>query len=210
MSRVTIQPLTAADEAAVLAFEQENRAFFACTIGDRGDRFFADYPQQHADWLAEAARGESLLYLVREGADLVGRVNFTRIHGGAAWLGYRFAERVRGRGYATEAVAQALVLAGAAGVCEVNALVALDNPASARVLAKVGFEQLAAEPPEQVKRGGEWVEVKSFRLMLPRSSLAPCLHPPFMSVLPYTRNDDERQRAADPGAGSLRPRWGRH
>lgn len=167
MSRLTLQLLTAADEAAVLAFEQENRAFFTHTIGDRGEGFFADYAQHHATWLDEQGRGESLLYLVREGTEVVGRVNFTRIHAGAAWLGYRFAERVRGRGYATEAVAQALALARAAGVREVSAVVAVDNPASARVLEKVGFGQVAVEPPEQVKRGSEWVTVQAFRVGLP-------------------------------------------
>lgn len=163
---LSVQPLTAADEADLLAFERENRAFFAGIIGDRGDAFFAEFPQRHRVLLAELERGETRPYLVRDSAGkLVGRVNFTQIRDGRAALGYRFAEKVRGRGYATQAVSRALVLAREAGVFEIEAVAALDNPASARVLAKVGFQPVPGGL-EEVERGGQLVKVQRFCLSL--------------------------------------------
>ncbi|MDO4263770.1 MAG: GNAT family N-acetyltransferase [Deinococcus sp.] len=163
---LSVQPLAAADEADLLAFERENRAFFARIIGDRGDAFFAEFSQRHRALLAELRRGETRPYLVRDSAGkLVGRVNFTQIRDGRAALGYRFAEEVRGRGYATQAALQALALARAAGLREVEAVAALDNPASARVLAKVGFQAVPGGL-EEVERGGQVVKVQRFHLPL--------------------------------------------
>ena len=53
-ARLTLHPLTPQDEADVLAFEREQRAFFRGAVGDRGERFFADDPAVHAALLAEA------------------------------------------------------------------------------------------------------------------------------------------------------------
>lgn len=129
-ARLTLHPLTPQDEADVLAFEREQRAFFRGAVGDRGERFFADDPAVHAALLAEARQGETLPLLVRDAAGaLVGRVNFTALCPGAAWLGYRFAQEVQGRGYATAAVAQSLTQPRVVGVREVQARVALNHPA---------------------------------------------------------------------------------
>ena len=166
--RLTLRPLGPEDAADILTFERDNRAFFAPIIGDRGDRFFAEYPRIHADLLAEMERGESLLYLVRDGqGKLVGRVNFTRLVPGPASLGYRFTEAVAGQGYATTAVAQALAQATQAGVREVRAVVAADNPASRRVLDKIGFRPLSAGPDVTfVERNGRSIPVESYGLTL--------------------------------------------
>lgn len=167
-ARLTVHPLTPQDEADVLAFEREQRAFFRGAVGDRGERFFADYPAVHAALLAEARQGETLPLLVRDAAGaLVGRVNFTALRPGPAWLGYRFAQEVQGRGYATAAVAQALTQARVVGVREVQARVALNNPASARVLEKLGFTSVQPQDsPETVERNGEPLLVQRFRLQL--------------------------------------------
>src|SRR5947209_7544086 len=37
---------------ALLAFEWENRAYFAASIPDRGDEFFAEFDTRHAQMLA--------------------------------------------------------------------------------------------------------------------------------------------------------------
>lgn len=140
---LTLRLLHPEDAADILAFEQENRDFFARIIGDRGNAFFADYSVIRTGLLAEIAQGDSLLYSVRDTAGkLVGRVNFTKLNTGSASLGYHFAEAVAGQGYATAAVTQALAQAKAAGVRQLRATVAVDNPASRRVLEKVGFRRL--------------------------------------------------------------------
>lgn len=168
--RLTLHPLRPEDAADLLTFERDNRAFFARIVGDRGDQFFAEYPRIHAGLLAEMERGESLLYLVRDASGrLVGRVNFTKLPSGSASLGYRFAEAVGGQGYATTAVAQALTLAAQAGVREVRAIVAIENPASRRVLEKVGFRPLAAgQDVAFVQRNGTSIPVQGYGLTLPR------------------------------------------
>ena len=42
---------------ALLAFEQENRAYFAAVIPDRGDEFFTEFDMRHAQLLASQAAG---------------------------------------------------------------------------------------------------------------------------------------------------------
>ncbi|GHF97042.1 hypothetical protein GCM10017783_06030 [Deinococcus piscis] len=135
-------------------------------MGTGATLFFAEFAQRHRALLAELKRGETLPYLVRDSAGkLVGRVNFTRVQAGRAVLGYRFAEEVPGRGYATQAVRQALALARAAGIREVEAVAALDNPASARVLEKLSFQAVPGGL-EEVERGGQPVTVQRFRQQL--------------------------------------------
>jgi RimJ/RimL family protein N-acetyltransferase len=59
---------------------------------------------------------------------------------GAPELGYWIAREHWGQGYATEAGAAVLKIAAALGNCELVASHFLDNPASGRVLRKLGFE----------------------------------------------------------------------
>jgi ribosomal-protein-alanine N-acetyltransferase len=46
--------------SALLAFERENRAYFAASIPDRGDEYFAQFDQRHSDLLAEQDAGQGL------------------------------------------------------------------------------------------------------------------------------------------------------
>jgi hypothetical protein len=41
--------------SADLAFERENRAYFAASVSDRGDEFFEHFADRHAELLAEQA-----------------------------------------------------------------------------------------------------------------------------------------------------------
>ncbi|RYG40963.1 N-acetyltransferase, partial [bacterium] len=54
--------------------------------------------------------------------------------------GYSLLETARGRGYATEAIQQLLVLGWEAGLVTIYARVQPDNGPSHRVLARCGFE----------------------------------------------------------------------
>jgi ribosomal-protein-alanine N-acetyltransferase len=78
---------------ALLAFERENRAYFAASIPDRGDAFFAEFDARHAQLLALQAAGTDYFYLlVSEHGEVVGRVNLFNIADGSAELGYRIAQ----------------------------------------------------------------------------------------------------------------------
>ena len=126
---------------ALLAFERENRAYFAASIPDRGNEFFAEFDTRFAQLLAWQAAGTDYLHvLVTERGEVVGRVNLTAVAYGSAELGYRIAQKAAGQGLATAAVHQVRELAVTAyGLTRLRARVTLDNPASRKVLAHNGF-----------------------------------------------------------------------
>jgi ribosomal-protein-alanine N-acetyltransferase len=126
---------------ALLAFERENRAYFAASIPDRGDAFFAAFDTRHAQLLAWQTAGTGHFHLlVAEGGAVVGRVNLVEVADGSAELGYRIAQKVAGQGLATAAVRTVRERAAIAyGLTTLRARVTLDNPASRKVLEHNGF-----------------------------------------------------------------------
>lgn len=126
---------------ALLAFERENRAYFAASIPDRGDEYFAHFDERHAALLAGQEAGLDYFHvLVGAGGEVLGRVNLIEVTDGTAELGYRIAEKAAGRGLATRAVRQVLDLAASAyGLRTVRAETTEDNGASRAVLTRVGF-----------------------------------------------------------------------
>ena len=89
---------------------------------------------------------------------IVGDVGF---HGppdaaGSVEVGYALAPGWRGRGYATEAVGRLCAWAqGEGGARAVTARIRPDNEASARVVARLGFERVGAADGYEVWRRGE-------------------------------------------------------
>jgi ribosomal-protein-alanine N-acetyltransferase len=126
---------------ALLAFERENRAYFAASVPDRGDEFFAEFDTRYAQLLAWQAAGTDHLHLlVAEGGEVVGRVNLTEVADGTAELGYRIAQKAAGQGLATAAVRKVRELAATEyGLTRLRARVTLNNPASRKVLEHNGF-----------------------------------------------------------------------
>ncbi|MEU9305425.1 GNAT family N-acetyltransferase [Streptomyces sp. NPDC048269] len=126
---------------ALLAFERENRAYFAASVPDRGDRYFTGFEERHRALLAEQATGVCLFHvLVGAGGEVLGRVNLVDLADGSAEIGYRIAERAAGRGVATSAVHEVCALAGAEyGLTTLTAVTTLDNAGSRAVLARTGF-----------------------------------------------------------------------
>src|SRR5437870_345035 len=126
---------------ALLAFERENRAYFAASVPDRGDEFFAEFDTRYAQLLAWQAAGTDYLHLlVAEGSEVVGRVNLTEVVDGTAELGYRIAQKAAGQGLATAAVRKVRELAATEyGLTRLRARVTLNNPASRKVLEHNGF-----------------------------------------------------------------------
>ena len=126
---------------ALLAFERENRAYFAASVPDRGDEFFAEFDTRYAQLLEWQAAGTDYLHLlVAEGSEVVGRVNLTEVADGTAELGYRIAQKAAGQGLATAAVRKVRELAATEyGLSRLRARVTLNNPASRKVLEHNGF-----------------------------------------------------------------------
>ncbi|MGW6305725.1 GNAT family N-acetyltransferase [Streptomyces niveus] len=131
---------------AILAFERENRAYFAASIPDRGDAYFTDFAALHAERLAEQATGLCYFHVLFTGdgevagGEVVGRVNLVDVEDGVAELGYRIAEKAAGQGLATDAVRQICVLAAETyGLSALRAKTTDDNTASHAVLTRTGF-----------------------------------------------------------------------
>ena len=142
---VTLEPLRADHADAVLAFERENRAYFAAWIWDRGDEYFADFATRHAALLAEQEAGICRFHvLVDDTGAVVGRVNLIDLEHGSAELGYRIAEKWAGKGLATAAVRAVIELAPTYGLTALRAGASDHNPASQTVLTRVGFRAVGS------------------------------------------------------------------
>ncbi len=126
---------------ALLAFERENRAYFAASVPDRGDEFFAEFDTRHAQLLERQAAGTDYFHLlVAVGGEVLGRVNLFEVADGSAELGYRIAQKAAGQGLATAAVRKVRELAATEyGLTRLRARVKVDNPASRMVLEHNGF-----------------------------------------------------------------------
>ena len=125
---------------ALLAFEVENREYFAKSIPDRGDAYFAEFDARHQALLDEQETGTIQFHLVLDGDQVVGRVNLIDLVDGSADLGYRIAEKAAGQGVASAAARAVLELAASEyGLSSVRAKTTVDNKASQVVLARLGF-----------------------------------------------------------------------
>lgn len=138
---------------ALLAFERENRAYFAASVPDRGDDYFTHFEARHAALLAEQATGTCHFHVLvdtdphGEGQGrILGRFNLVDATDGSAELGYRVAEKATGRGLATTALRHLCTLAAEEyGLTTLRATTTLDNPASRTVLTRAGFTPTGEE-----------------------------------------------------------------
>jgi len=155
--------LLRADHAeVVLAFERDNRDWFAGQVPDRGDAYFAHFADRHTALLEEQQAGEGRFHvLVDDDGSVIGRFNLVLDGEGEADLGYRLAERATGRGLATTTVQQLCDDAAAQGITRVTAATTHDNPASQAVLRRAGFRQTGPAAPEEIggKQGVRWERV---------------------------------------------------
>jgi len=136
-----LEPVRADHADALLAFELENREYFAASIPDRGDDYFAEFAARHARLLEWQAAGTDYFHLlVTETGQIAGRVNLVEVKDASAELGYRIGRAFAGQGLATAAVGEVRELAANAyGLTTLRAKVTLDNPASHKVLERNGF-----------------------------------------------------------------------
>lgn len=126
---------------ALLAFERENRAYFAASVPDRGEDYFAHFDARHRALLGEQAAGLCHFHLVvGDGGAVLGRVNLVDVTAGSAELGFRIAEKATGQGLATAAVREVCGLARSAyGLTSLRAAATVDNAGSRTVLRRTGF-----------------------------------------------------------------------
>ena len=156
-----LQRLRADHAAAVLAFERENRAYFAAFISDRGDEFFEQFAERHSALLAEQEAGIGAFYVLVAGdGSVLGRFNLRLAGDGTAELGYRVAEHVAGRGVATATVRELCLLAARRhGQRTHRAATSHRNVASQKVLAKAGFvPDGPADPAHLGGKPGTWYQ----------------------------------------------------
>ena len=110
----------------------------------------------------------SLLVFARTGGapELVGYCSLKRRPSGAVELGYWIARPYWGRGFATEACSALIAIARTLGLPRVDAGHFIDNPASGRVLEKLGFKALGIIAPRMSCARGEEVPARLMRLRL--------------------------------------------
>jgi len=139
----------------------------ACCVNDQGmARNLARLPHPYAptdalDWVAytEKARVQGTEYafvITHQEAGVIGSVGFNRTSGDAWEIGYWVDKAVQGKGVATEA-ATALLGWGehAFGITQFTAGHFKDNPASGRVLEKLGFQRVGEKQLYSLARGGK-------------------------------------------------------
>ena len=154
----------------------EDAPALAAAIGDRGIlRNLATAPWPYGLRDAEAflaAPRDPVLptFLIMERTDgaprLVGSCGLGRRPSGAVELGYWIARAHWGRGIATEAGAALIEIARALRLPALEGSHFLDNPASGRVLEKLGFEPTGIVAPRLSCARGEQVAARFFTLPL--------------------------------------------
>jgi RimJ/RimL family protein N-acetyltransferase len=117
------------------------------------------YALEHAaDFLSRDRGAEEATFLIFAHDDpapcLVGGIGLEHAGAGKATLGYWLTPSAWGRGYAGEAAAMMLEIARHAfGIARVEATHHLDNPASRRVLEKLGFVEVRRESQMSLAQG---------------------------------------------------------
>ena len=97
---------------------------------------------------------------------LVGSCGLGRRPSGAVELGYWIARPFWGHGYATEASIALIDIAKALGIAQLEGSHFLDNPASARVLEKLGFKPIGITAPRLSCARGTEATARMLRLSL--------------------------------------------
>jgi RimJ/RimL family protein N-acetyltransferase len=154
----------------------EDAPALAAAIADRAiARNLANVPWPYSMRDAEAYLASprdpilpSLLIFERtSGApQLVGACGLGRRASGSVEMGYWIARPFWGRGYATEACRALIDIARTLGLTNLEGSHFLDNPASARVLEKLGFEPLGIVAPRLSCARGSEVPARLMRLRL--------------------------------------------
>ena len=161
----------------------EDAAALARSIGEQAIvRNLATAPWPYAiEDAEEFLRGESragevnLLVLRRtlRAPQLIGGAGLRRDADGGFELGYWISRRHWGLGYATEAAEAVVTMARGLGIALLRAGHFIDNPASGRVLAKLGFQPAGAIVQRYSRGRGEKAAFRPLKLSLSASAVQP-------------------------------------
>ncbi|MBN8950689.1 MULTISPECIES: GNAT family N-acetyltransferase [unclassified Rhizobium] len=138
-ARLRLRPTSAAD--AERAFEIQNDWTVTRMLSNAA---YPPHQKDVEDWFSDHAHewadGTAYRFAIEQGERMIGVVDVDGIAGGAGSLGYWLERPAWGKGYAFEA-AQALVSFAfhEIGLSSLESGHASDNPASGRVLTKLGF-----------------------------------------------------------------------
>lgn len=115
---------------------------------------------------AREMAGKDYVWAVEDGeGDLIGNLGLSANADGTCRLGYAYARGSWGKGYATEALQAVLDWAGRyLGNTQIYADVFHDNPASARVLSKLGFVETGSSARFSLARDASEA-TRTFRLL---------------------------------------------
>ena len=156
-----LQRLDAGHAPAVLAFERANRAWFAASISDRGDEFFAQFSDRFQALLADQEAGRAAYHvLLADDGSVLGRFNLIFTGDGGANLGYRVAQQAAGRGVATATVRELCQRAAASyGLRTCGRPPPTPTPRPGRCWLRAGFVPAGpADPAEIGGKTGTWFQ----------------------------------------------------
>ena len=172
MSEITIRLLSRDDAKALFEFETENREYFESVWVPRDAAYYewGSFLEMLSDSLEKQEQDKSYIYSIfdRQGK-MIGRVSLMYVERGylnMAEIGYRLAKHCHGCGYATTAAGLALEKAkDVHKLHRIEAVAALDNIASQRVLEKNGF-RLVGTYEKHLLLNGQWEDSLLFEKIL--------------------------------------------
>lgn len=168
---VALRLLRPSDAAELAAAYVRNRAHLVPWEPVRPEEFYTE-EWQAADIvnrLTPSESGEAYPMALFEGPIVLGRLTLSRIVRSSfqsAGLGYWIDGQRAGRGLATAAVRESLVVArDELGLHRVEASTLLHNVASQRVLLKAGFQQIGMAP-QYLQIAGAWQDHNLYQAIL--------------------------------------------
>lgn len=137
-------------------FEQNNRGWFEQFVPARPASYdsFASFRDVTNRLVEEHDEGTAFFYVVVEDGEVIARANLINLTDNECEVGYRVCEQWSGKGVASFAVTQLIEQArNELDLKLLTAKAAVNNPASMRVLEKVGFTKVGLEKNAFVLNG---------------------------------------------------------
>lgn len=159
--RLLLRPMTMADAKAMFAYTSD--------IENTKWDFPANQTIEETKNVIEKIYLKSPLgrygIVLKETSEFIGTIDLMNWSDGKqAEIGYIINKKFWGRGFATEASAEILKLCfDILGFEEIHAFCAVQNPASARVLEKIGMTEVERIPNDK-QFNGQWVSSQHFKM----------------------------------------------
>jgi [ribosomal protein S5]-alanine N-acetyltransferase len=167
---VGLRPIRQRDRRSWLRLRRDNREWLRewdATMPPGGPVRATSFPRMVRELRALAREGRALPFVVTYDEELVGQVTVSNIvWGSARWaqIGYWIDEKHAGRGIIPTAVAMAVDHAfGELGLHRIEIAIRPENPASLRVVEKLGFTRIG-EAPRYLHINGAWRDHVLFAL----------------------------------------------